>query len=411
MICPSSLDILSGRNAMIERTMKKHLKEAAKYYPVVAVLGPRQSGKTTLVRETFPDHKYINLEDIVGIREYIQRDPKGFLDEYRNEHGIILDEFQHVPLILSYLQLAADEEKRLGYFILTGSHNFLMNEAISQTLAGRIGLLTLLPLSIAEIKQAHLASENPENTLYKGFYPLLYTGDLDPTNYYNNYLRTYVERDVRQLKNVGNLRKFQEFMQLCAGRIGQTLVVASLAKDCGITVATATSWLSILEATYVIFLLRPYHTNAGKRLVKSPKLYFYDTGLAALLLSIKSPEQLFSHYLRGGIFESMILSDIMKNYLNRDKIPRVYFWRDKTGNEVDCLLQKGQYFIPVEIKSSRTIALDFFENLTYFIENSGIKSSNPYIIYGGKETQNKSMGKAVSWLSVDTIFDDLNSIA
>lgn len=390
---------------MIDRTLKKELLEAARYYPVVALLGPRQSGKTTLAKATFANHKYISFEDIIGVQEQVKRDPKGFLEEHRNEHGIILDEFQHAPIILSYIQLAADIENKPGYFILTGSQNFLLNEAINQTLAGRIAILTLLPLSIHELTQANLLPENPEKAIQFGFYPRIYNRHVPPTSWYPNYIKTYLERDVRLLKNVTDLSLFQKFIQLCAGRIGQLLNVSSLANDCGITTITAQGWLSVLQTSYIIFLLQPYYKNYSKRLIRSPKIYFYDTGLACSLLGITSQEQVYAHYLRGGLFESMIISELVKDYYNAGKNPGIYFWRDQAGHEVDCLLEQKGTIIPIEIKSGKTVSSDYFSGINY-IKNLGNGDFNTgFVIYAGNENQNRSYGNVVGWQSIDSIFE------
>ncbi len=389
---------------IVERGMKKYIQKAAEKYPVLAILGPRQSGKTTLARQAFPNHKYISFEDVVGIQEYVKRDPKGFLEEHANQHGLILDEFQHVPLILSYIQLAADSENKPGYFVLTGSQNFLMNQAISQTLAGRVALFNLLPLSVQELKEASLLPESVELAIHRGFYPRICAQGFDPS-WYNNYIRTYLERDVRMLKNISDLSLFQTFIGLCAGRVGQLLNVASLANDCGITQVTANSWLTLLQASYLIFLVQPHYKNFSKRLIKSPKLYFYDTGIVCALLGIESAEGVYKHYLRGGLMESFVLSEILKYYYNRDRVPHIYFWRDKTEHEVDFVLEHGAALVPVEVKAGKTISTDYFDNLKYWCKLAEIDPANGFVVYAGNEEQKRSTGMVLGWQNVAEVFN------
>ncbi|MFH1644316.1 MAG: ATP-binding protein [bacterium] len=389
---------------LIKRAMQKYIQKAAKKYPVLAILGPRQSGKTTLAQQAFPKHKYISFEDVVGIQEYVKQDPKGFLEEYANPHGIILDEFQHAPIILSYIQLAADRENKPGYFILTGSQNFLMNQAISQTLAGRIALFNLLPLSVQELAATSLLPDSVEVVIHKGFYPRIWAQDFD-SGWYNNYIRTYLERDARQLKNISDLSLFQTFVGLCAGRIGQILNVASLANDCGITQATANSWLTILQASYLIFLLQPHHKSFSKRLIKSPKIYFYDTGIACALLGIESPDGVYKHHLRGNLMESFVLSELLKQYYNHDKIPHIYFWRDKSEHEIDFVLERDSILVPIEVKAGKTISTDYFDNLRYWCKLAEIDPSHGFVVYAGNENQKRSSGTVVNWKNVSKIFD------
>ncbi len=380
----------------IKRTLKASLINYASKFPVVAVIGPRQSGKTTLTQETFPNHKYFSFEDPDTL-EFVKNDPRGLLEKDYGTAGIILDEFQNEPKILSYIQGIVDRNRRPGYFIITGSHNFLMNQAISQSLAGRVALLTLLPLSIKELKDATLLTDDSDVSIFKGGYPDIFSRNILPAEFYPNYTKTYVERDVRQLTNVSNLSDFQKFMGLCAGRIGQILNISSLADSCSISVSTAKSWLSILEASYIIYLIQPHSQNFNKRLIKSPKLYFYDTGLACWLLKIGSIEQLSEHYLRGGLFESLIISEFYKAFYNNGKEPSIYFWRDSHGREVDCLLDYGTRLIPIEIKSGRTINQRFFDGLGYWCDIAQINPENGYVVYGGTQEQSRSSGNVVSW--------------
>lgn len=385
----------------IKRSIQAELLESARHFYALAVLGPRQSGKTTMVKNTFANYAYVNLEH-PGDREFAQRDPQGFFAQYRNEYGLIIDEFQHVPELLSYIQIFIDEEKKKGYFILTGSQNFLMNEKISQTLAGRIAIHTLLPLSIKELKAAALLPEAPEQLIWKGSYPSVYADQVPAERWYASYIQTYLERDVRQLKQVENLDLFRTFVQLCAARIGQVLNLTSLGNDCGVSDATARRWISLLEASYLIVLLRPYHTNFNKRLIKSPKFYFVDTGLACSLLNIQQ-DQINEHYLRGGLFENMIIVEFFKNYYNQGKVPHLYFWRDQAGHEVDLLVDKGTVTYPVEIKASRTISHSFFANVDYWSTLANAEKKQSLIVYAGDQEQKRSAGHVISWKDVDDV--------
>jgi len=383
---------------MIKRTITEKLMYLVTKFPVVSVLGPRQSGKTTLVKNVFPNYEYISLEDI-DFRIMAQEDPRGFLRLHGNYEGLILDEIQNAPDLLSYIQTHVDNTKKNGYFILTGSQNFL----ITQTLAGRIAILTLLPLSIGEMKNSNLLATQPETAMFKGCYPRIYDQKIQPEDLFPNYIRTYIERDVRMVKNVTNLNDFQKFIKLCAGRIGQLVNLASLGNDCGISSGTVKSWLSLLESSYIIFTLQPYYKNFNKRLIKSPKIYFYDTGLACSLLGITSEEQLNSHYLRGGLFESFIISDLMKQSYNKGTLPSIYFWRDKTGNEVDCLIEKGEKIIPIEIKSGLTINRSFFEGIDYWSTISDTDPKNGIIIYAGDTGQKKIKENVIGWKNIDDL--------
>lgn len=381
---------------MFSRDIKKILIRYAKF-PVVALLGPRQSGKTTLAKITFAKHKYLNFEH-EPTRSFAASDPERFLELYENEQGIIIDEFQYVPQLLSYIQLIVDEKKRPGYFVLTGSQNFLANQAITQSLAGRVGILNLLPLSIHELKTNKLLFDDVDKIIFGGGYPRIYDEKIEPMEYYPSYMQTYIERDVRQLANLGDLKLFQKFVQLCAGRVGQQLKIDTLAADCGISFHTARAWLSILEASYIIFLLEPHYKSFSKRLTRSPKLYFFDTGLACSLLRITSVELLEMHPLRGPLFECLIITDFYKQYCNAGLRPSLYFWRDQNGrHEVDCILDEGITLYPVEIKSGQTIGSDFFDELTYWSELAEIDPSQNYIVYGGKLRQPRSRGTIIGW--------------
>ncbi len=393
----------------IPRTLGKEIKEAAKTSAVIGILGPRQSGKTTLATKVFPDYIYVSLENDTT-REFAKNDPKGFLQQYDNEKGLIIDEAQRVPALFSYLQGIVDFNYRPGFYVLTGSQNFLLMKTITQTLAGRISLHTLLPLSITELKNAQLLSNSYTETIVKGFYPSIYSKKIKSiTKWYDDYIKTYVQRDVREIQSIVDLNAFTRFIRLCAGRIGQVVNLNSLADDCGIDARTVKSWLSILEASFIIYLLHPHYKNFSKRLIKAPKIFFYDSGLACALLGIDSVEALLPHYLRGGLFETMIISDFYKLYYNRDREPHLYFWRDKTGHEVDLIIERAQYLYPVEIKASQTPSMSYFKGLAYWNKLADADPKNSFVVYGGDENQQRSKGNIVSWKDTDKIYFDITS--
>lgn len=369
---------------MKQRTAENELKVLAGQFKAVAVVGPRQSGKTTLVRMVFPDKAYVSLEN-PDIRHFALQDPRGFLATYPN--GAILDEVQRVPELFSYLQQILDEATTKGVFILTGSNNFLIQENISQSLAGRVGYLFLLPLSIEEISENIF---NANQLIYTGGYPALYNGKLDPGRFYANYIRTYIERDVRMIKNITDLFAFERFIRLCAGRTGQLLNMSSLAVEVGVDVKTISSWIGVLETSFIIFRLQPWHQNFNKRIVKMSKLYFYDTGLSSALLGIENPEQLQLHPFRGSLFENMVIVEFLKKRFNQGKPANLYFWRDSTGNEVDLIIDAVLSAIPVEIKSGQTITDDYFKTLLFWNKLSDNKKG--YVVYGGSEIQKRSNG-------------------
>jgi predicted AAA+ superfamily ATPase len=387
---------------MIKRELAQKLLALAKQFPSLAILGPRQSGKTTLAQATFPTYKYFSLEDF-DTRALIESDPKAFLEKYKDEAGIILDEIQNLPQLFSYLQVHIDAYKKKGHFIVTGSQNFALNEAISQSLAGRIAILTLLPLSIAELKQSSLLPNDIDRCLFNGMYPSIYADGIDPHDWYRSYTATYVERDVRQIKNVQDLSTFQNFMKLCAGRIGQLLNLTSLSDDSGMSVTTITQWITILEASYIVFLLQPYYRNLGNRVIKSPKLFFYDTGLACNLLGITSSDQLFSHYLRGNLFESFIISDLIKQRQNKGMNPNIYFWRDKTQFEVDAIIENGETLTPIETKVSQTFNPHHFEYLSKWNELTQTNPDNNILVYGGTMSQDTKNGRLISWKDIENL--------
>lgn len=379
---------------MIERNIKDKLTFLTSKFPVVTLTGIRQCGKSTLLRNCFTDYKYVSLEDI-DIRRIAQTDPRGFLDSFGTR--IIIDEAQYAPDLFSYIQTKVDEVNNAGMYILAGSHNFLLMENISQSLAGRAAILRMAPFSISELAQADLLPETIDKWLFTGGFPRIYDKEIPPTDYFPSYIQTYIERDIRTLRNVGNLSLFIKFLKLCAARIGQLLNMQSLANECGVSVATAHAWLSILETSYVVFLLRPYYKNFNKRLVKTPKLYFYDTGLAASLLGLTDSSQMTLHYLRGELFENMVIAEKMKGCYAQGKEPQMYFWRDSNQNEVDLLTEDGMQLNAFEIKSSATMNADFFKCLKRFADISGLMSENLNVVYGGDMNITTQQGNYISW--------------
>jgi len=395
---------LNLKRMYIKREMENKLKPAAESFPVVAILGPRQSGKTTLARAVFPDKKYVSLE-APDTRSLAQEDPRGFLATYSG--GAIIDEIQNVPELFSYIQVMVDERKINGDFILTGSQNFLLHERVSQSLAGRVSILSLLPLSIAELAAHDDLPEDYVPLMMKGLYPRVHKEDeIDDREWYRSYIQTYLERDVRSLKNVNDLGAFQTFVRVCAGRTGQLLNLSALANDCGITYNTAKSWLSVLEASFIVHLLRPHHRNFNKRLTKRPKLHFLDTGLACNLIGISTKEELEVSTLRGPLFESLIISELLKHSLNRGMAPNYYFWRDKLGHEVDCLIDAAGKLTPIEIKSGRTISKDYFKELKYWNDLAERPHEDSFVVYGGTEKQTRSAGKVLGWQDVLNVLAD-----
>ncbi|MGD2091288.1 MAG: ATP-binding protein [Candidatus Aminicenantes bacterium] len=389
---------------MIEREISRYLKNLSEKYPVVTVTGPRQSGKTTLVKHLFKNMNYVNLEDPEE-REFAKDDPKGFLS--RIPDGAILDEIQRVPELLSYIQVITDDTKWDGTFILTGSRQFELMDSIDQSLAGRTALLKLLPLSLSELENHHTHSSINE-LIHKGFYPRIFDRQLDPYQAYGDYYETYVERDIRQLINIKNLSQFQKFVKLCAGRIGQLLNLTSIGNDIGISHTTAREWMSILEASYVIFLLEPFYKNIRKRLVKSPKIYFYDVGLAAYLLGIENESYLENHPLKGNLFENLVLMEILKYRYNCGKKNNLNFYRDSTGNEVDVIYNIAQKVVAVEIKSAKTIHTDFFKGLQAFESTLPETILAKALIYGGDRSETR---KGIHIFDVYGIKKFLNSLS
>jgi len=378
---------------MVKRTLEKVLRETASKYSVISVTGPRQSGKTTVLQTVFPGYTYVSLEN-PDIRYFAQTDPKGFLAQYPRH--VIFDEAQHVPELFSYLQAVVDANKEPGQFILSGSQNFLLLESVSQSLAGRAAILKLLHFSITELSEATLLPDL-DSLLLKGGYPPIYDREFNPADWYSNYIETYLERDVRSIKHISNLSTFKKFLTLCATRNGQILNLSSLGSDCGITHNTARDWLSILEASYIVFLLQPHTTHTSKRVIKSPKLYFYDTGLVANLLGLYSTHELQLSPHKGSLFETLIISEIVKSHINQKKPFRGTFWRDREGHEIDLVLETSKGITLMECKSSQTIGASFFKNIGYFSKKNDSLLLNSIVFYGGSEDQNRTDIQVQSW--------------
>ena len=368
---------------MYKRALITHIQKLAEKYPVIILLGPRQSGKTTLVKAAFPNKPYVNLEDLDN-RSLATLDPKGFMEKYPN--GAIFDEVQRTPHLLSYIQVFVDNAEKNGLFILTGSHQAELHSAISQSLAGRTSVLRLFPLSLQEMRQSNI-NDSLEKVILKGGYPKIYKENLPISNAYSSYFQTYVERDVRQLLQIKDILLFDRFIKLIASRIGQLINYASLASDVGVSATTIKEWVAVLEATYILIKLEPYFENFGKRLIKSPKIYFTDTGLACYLLGIETVEQLTKDTAFGNIFENWVIMELIKARYNQALDPHFYFYRDVSGKEVDVLFQSGSSLFPIEIKSKKTFSESFLSGLKYFHEQSPQKAKKGAVIYAGPHTQ------------------------
>lgn len=379
---------------MIPRQAAAVLQSFAQGYPVLAITGPRQSGKTTLARAAFPGKRYVSLEDL-DERAFAEEDPRGFLARFPD--GAIFDEAQRCPALFSYLQTRVDTEGRMGMYVLTGSQQFGLMSHITQTLAGRVGLIQLLPFSLQELQAGGVPVSDLDDLLWRGMYPPIHDRNLAPEQWFANYIMTYIERDVRQIIEVQNLSLFQRFIKMCAARCGQLLNMSSLANDCGVSHGTIRNWISVLEACYVVFLLQPHYQNFGKRLVKTPKLYFHDAGLAAYLLGIHDPEHLSIHSARGALFENFVISELMKRRYNQGLPSNLYFWRNNTGDEVDVVIESGDKLTPVEIKSGQTFTPDFLTGINKWVRYAGEVCLMPQLIYGGKESMTRNGVVVRSW--------------
>jgi uncharacterized protein len=379
---------------MIQRDAEDTIHTLLRGFPVVTITGPRQSGKTTIAKAIFPDKPYASLEE-PDVRHAAREDPRSFLERFPD--GAVLDEVQRCPEILSYLQSIVDADGRMGLYLLTGSQQFGLLSGITQSLAGRTAFVELLPFSFHELAQAGKQPSNLNRMLFTGGYPPLYDRDVAVRAWFGAYVMAYIERDVRQILKIQDLETFQRFIRLCAGRTGQLLNYSSLAADCGITHNTAKAWISLLEASYILFQLRPHHANFNKRLVKAPKLYFYDVGLVSWLLGIQTPEQIETHPLRGSIFETFVVAEWMKSFLNSGEQPAFYFWRDSNGVEVALLIERGGRIMPVEIKSGKTVAADFFSGLEKWTALAGDMAIEPTLVYGGEENYRHKGIRIMGW--------------
>lgn len=385
---------------MIPRDATPTITRLAQGFPLVAITGPRQAGKTTLAKAIFSEKPYVSLEN-PDEREFATNDPKRFLARFPN--GAILDEVQRCPELLSWLQGWVDGRKLMGDFVLTGSAQFDLIEGITQTLAGRVARVELLPLNAGEMAAVNKLPDSLGQLLFQGGYPALYDRPIAPADWFSNYIATYIERDVRRLVNVRDLGQFQTFVKMCAARSGQLLNLASLGADCGVSAVTAKQWLSVLETSYIITLLRPHHSNYGKRLVKAPKLYFLDSGLAAWLMGIRDADSLETHAARGALFETWVVSELYKQQLNRGLTPDLYFWRDNTGNEIDLIFETPQGLQPIEIKSGSTYAQDWSRGLRKWQNLAKTQSLQPAIVYGGEVSFEREDLKIWGWQEVGRV--------
>ncbi|MFZ3209803.1 MAG: ATP-binding protein [Geobacteraceae bacterium] len=380
---------------MIERDAEKTIRTLLRGFPLVTITGPRQSGKTTLAKAIFPDKPYISLED-PDIRLSALEDPRSFLERFPD--GGVLDEVQRCPELLSYLQTFVDRDGRMGLFILTGSQQFGLMSRITQSLAGRTAFIELLPFSVPELSRAGKLPQHPDSALCSGFYPPLYDREVSAHNWFSAYITAYIERDVRQILKIQELETFQRFVRMCAARTGQLLNMSSLATECGITHNTVKAWISVLEASYIIFLLRPHHVNFNKRLVKMPKLYFYDVGLVSSLLGIRSSEQMNIHHLRGNIFETFVIAELVKSQFNMGEKSNIYFWRDNNGNEVDVIAETGASLMPIEIKSGKTLTRGSFAGIEKWLSLAKQTSTiRPSLVYGGEDSYYQNNVRVLGW--------------
>jgi len=388
--------------AYIHRKMEKILQSTFKHYPIVTIVGARQTGKSTLAKHTFPQKPYVNLE-APDIQTFAKKDPRGFLSQYPD--GAILDEIQNTPELLSYIQVMVDEKGCNELFVLTGSNQLALHKSISQSLAGRTAIFELLPLSIDELAKVDIDLD-VDQYLFQGFFPRIYKEGLDPTQVYRDYVKTYVERDVRNLINIKDLAQFQKFLRLCAARIGQILNINNLCNEIGISNPTAKSWLSILEASYLIIKLQPYYENFGKRSIKSSKIYFTDVGLAAYLLDIHNIDQIKRDPLRGQLVENLMVTELFKHRLNRNIPTNFYFYRDSNMNEVDIIFKEGSQLVPIEIKSSQTFHAEFLKGLKYFEKIAKNVAPEGYLIYTGSHEQKIGNFSVLNYKNFGKIFRD-----
>jgi predicted AAA+ superfamily ATPase len=386
---------------MIARDIVRIIAKYREKFPVLAFTGARQCGKTTLLREYFKEYSYYNLENL-DTRRLFEASPSDFINAKTTQ--VIIDEVQRIPDLLPLIQSVVDEQKIMGSYIISGSENLLLSEKISQSLAGRAAYISLPTFTNAELNTAGIQEADLYGRMFSGFYPAVYDRKLDPGMYYNEYIATYVERDVRQIKNISNLRLFREFIRLLAGRIGQPFNAAGLSNDVGVSAKTIQDWLTVLEASYIIFMLPPYFQNIGKQVTKMPKVYFHDTGLLCYLLDLAGAEELKTHYLIGSIFENFVIADIQKELMNRKSAKRLYFFREKNGNEVDLLIKQGESFIPIEIKKAANFSQDFTKGLRYW--NSlpqAPHTAEPLIVYTGETETSGGSFSLINWRNLNKV--------
>lgn len=382
---------------MIERILGNKIGSLSRKFPVLTLTGARQCGKSTLLRHCFPDYRYVSFED-PDIRAAALQDPRGFLANYGSR--TFIDEAQHVPELFSYLQTVVDAVNEPGMYVLSGSHDFLLFERISQSLAGRCAVLHLTPLSIAELTSANLLPADMHTWLFTGGYPRVYSSAIDPIDFFPSYIQTYVERDVRLIRNITDHNAFVRFVKVCAGRIGTQLNLQSIAQDTEVSVPTIRDWLSILEMSHIIYLLKPHHQNFGKRLVKSPKIYFSDTGLVASLLGIKDSGQIATHYLRGNLFENMVVAEHVKSFLFQGMVPPLSYWRDNAQHEIDLIIERGSFLEVIEIKASATMRPSHFDGLRYFQGLSKTRAEHSTVVYAGDFDFQTGDGRYLSWRNI-----------
>lgn len=380
---------------LINRKLEEAIRDALNKYPIIALTGPRQSGKTTLLKHIFPDFQYVSLENPDN-RNFAETDPNGFLARYTS--SVIFDEVQRVPALFSYLQTIVDERGLMGQFILSGSQNFHLMYNITQSLAGRVAIFKLFPFDNQELGDANLLSDDYLTHLVRGFYPAIFDRSIPSRTFYSNYVQTYLQRDVSELISVKNIRLFQNFLGLCAARAGQLLNLNALANECGISQPTAKAWISALENSYIVFILQPFHENFSKRIVKTPKLYFYDTGLLCYLLKISDPEQIANHSFKDCLFENMMIAEYVKRMYHKNSLQDIWFWRDSAGHEVDMVVQEGLTINLFEIKATQTIMSDLFKGLQYFEQNSKRENLTKSLVYAGTDYQERTVANVIPWL-------------
>lgn len=370
-----------------------------KKFPIVSITGPRQSGKTTLLREFFQEYKYFNLERM-DLRDLVSSDPIGFLKSAGEK--VIFDEAQNLPELFSYIQVISDERNTNGQYIFSGSQSFLLNERISQSLAGRVNINHLLPFELSELKD--YSDNHYLEFIFRGFYPRIYQQQINPQDFYPSYLQTYVERDIRTLKAIENLNTFTKFLNICAGRVGQVINLTSLANDTGISVNTAKSWLSLLEASFIIFLLKPYYNNFNKRIIKSPKLYFYDTGVVCSLLRIPDKLSLRNYPLYGALFENLIISDIAKQFYHTGKRPNIFYYKESNGKEIDCIIEiSSNEIIAIEIKGGETFSKDYIKNFKGIFNEKVISKIKKYLIHPNAIKSKIDDIEIIDWMDINKI--------